>query len=104
MLCPEHTKEPKIGPSEVCGCPIKNDIYDGDEPTSGSEFCSRAKRKCNKHFKWETMYRACVDLQRIRQWLKIDEIFEEERRIRKEKERKERDEYVLKTRKKFDPP
>lgn len=33
-------------------------------------------------FRWESMYRASVDLQRIRQWLKIDEIFEEERRIR----------------------
>ena len=28
------------------------------------------------------MYRAEVDMQRIRQWLKIDEIFDEERRIR----------------------
>ena len=28
------------------------------------------------------MYRAEVDLQRIRQWLKIDEIFEEERKIK----------------------
>jgi len=28
------------------------------------------------------MYRAEVDLQRIRQWLKIDEIFDEERRIK----------------------
>lgn len=32
--------------------------------------------------RWETMYRAEVDLQRIRQWLKIDEIFDEERRIK----------------------
>lgn len=82
VICPEHAKEPKVGPNEVCGCPLQNDIYDGDEPTKSSEFCNRAKRKCNKHFKWEAMYRASVDLQRIRQWLKIDEIFEEERRIR----------------------
>ncbi|XP_039249955.2 CXXC-type zinc finger protein 1-like [Styela clava] len=82
VICPEHAKEPKITANEVCGCPLKEDIYTGDEPKLANEFCSRAKRKCNKHFKWESMYRASVDLQRIRQWLKIDEIFEEERRIR----------------------
>lgn len=82
VICPEHAREPKIGPNEVCGCPLANDIYQGKEPTTAQDFCGRAKRKCNKHFKWESMYRASVDLQRIRQWLKIDEIFEEERRIR----------------------
>lgn len=82
VICPEHAKEPKIGPNEVCGCPLANDIYQGKQPTTAQDFCGRAKRKCNKHFKWESMYRASVDLQRIRQWLKIDEIFEEERRIR----------------------
>lgn len=82
VICPEHSKEPKVAANEVCGCPLRNDIYDGEEPSGASEFCRRAKRKCSRHFKWESMYRASVDLQRIRQWLKIDEIFEEERRIR----------------------
>nr|CAB3235001.1 ZF(CXXC)-2 CXXC-type zinc finger protein 1 [Phallusia mammillata] len=81
VLCPEHTKEPKVTEDEVCGCPLICDIYKS-KPTKPAHFCRLPKRKCNKHFKWETMYRAEVDLQRIRQWLKIDEIFDEERRIK----------------------
>ncbi|XP_076815802.1 CXXC-type zinc finger protein 1-like [Clavelina lepadiformis] len=82
VLCPEHTKEPKVAEDEVCGCPLSCDVYGPSSPSKPSHFCRLAKRKCNKHFKWETMYRAEVDLQRIRQWLKIDEIFDEERRIK----------------------
>uniref|UniRef100_H2YGR2 CXXC-type zinc finger protein 1 n=1 Tax=Ciona savignyi TaxID=51511 RepID=H2YGR2_CIOSA len=82
ILCPEHTKEPKVSESEVCGCPLSCDIYGRETPSKPSDFCRCSKRKCTRHFKWETMYRAEVDLQRIRQWLKIDEIFDEERRIK----------------------
>nr|NP_001071905.1 zinc finger protein [Ciona intestinalis]BAE93291.1 zinc finger protein [Ciona intestinalis] len=82
VLCPEHTKEPKVPETEVCGCPLTCDIYGTELPTKPNHFCRAAKRKCTRHFKWETMYRAEVDLQRIRQWLKIDEIFDEERRIK----------------------
>lgn len=83
VLCPEHTKEPKITETEVCGCPLDcRNIYAPTFSLDESSFCRMSKKKCCKHYKWETMYRAEVDLQRIRQWLMIDEIFDEERKIR----------------------
>lgn len=75
------------------------------EPTG--EFCRVSKRKCNKHYCWEKLRRAEVDLERVRvvreqnfidstgtttvqrvtclfvrQWYKLDELFEQERNLR----------------------
>ena len=46
---------------EVCGCPLVRDVF---EPTG--EYCRVAKRKCNKHYCWEKLRRAEVDLERVR--------------------------------------
>ncbi|KAJ4934157.1 hypothetical protein JOQ06_006962, partial [Pogonophryne albipinna] len=40
------------------------------------------KRKCNKHYCWEKLRRAEVDLERVRVWYKLDELFEQERNLR----------------------
>lgn len=46
------------------------------------EFCLIQKKKCVKHNNWEKLRRADIDMERVRQWLKLDELFEEERPIR----------------------
>lgn len=88
----------------MCGCPLVRDVF---EPTG--EFCRVSKRKCNKHYCWEKLRRAEVDLERVRvvtrrrlsasrggqalvcdrvsppcprQWYKLDELFEQERNLR----------------------
>uniref|UniRef100_A0AB39CFD3 CXXC-type zinc finger protein 1 n=1 Tax=Colaphellus bowringi TaxID=561076 RepID=A0AB39CFD3_9CUCU len=77
VLCPEHCKDPKIGDHEVCGCPLVTNVF---SPTG--EFCRAPKKSCTKHFVWEKLRRAEVDLERVRQWLKLDELLEKERQIR----------------------
>ncbi|XP_066566218.1 CXXC-type zinc finger protein 1 [Amia ocellicauda] len=77
VLCPEHSRDPKVQADEVCGCPLVRDVF---EPTG--EFCRVAKRKCNRHYCWEKLRRAEVDLERVRVWYKLDELFEQERNVR----------------------
>ncbi|GFR82294.1 CXXC-type zinc finger protein 1 [Elysia marginata] len=77
ILCPEHTKEPKVSPDAVCGCPIATNLFQ-----EGETLCRVAKRKCVKHFCWEKLRRAEIDMQRLRQWMKLDDLFEQERNIR----------------------
>ncbi|KAG5886882.1 hypothetical protein JTB14_024739 [Gonioctena quinquepunctata] len=77
VLCPEHCKDPKIGDHEVCGCPLVTNVF---SPTG--EFCRAPKKSCTKHFVWEKLRRAEIDLERVRQWLKMDELLEKERQIR----------------------
>ena len=47
---------------EVCGCPLVQNVFE----TTG-EFCRVQKRKCNKHFSWERLRRAEIDMERVRQ-------------------------------------
>ncbi|KAK3793186.1 hypothetical protein RRG08_009485 [Elysia crispata] len=77
ILCPEHTKEPKVSPDAVCGCPIATNLF-----KEGETLCRASKRKCVKHFCWEKLRRAEIDMQRLRQWMKLDDLFEQERNIR----------------------
>uniref|UniRef100_A0A8C5QPT8 CXXC-type zinc finger protein 1 n=1 Tax=Leptobrachium leishanense TaxID=445787 RepID=A0A8C5QPT8_9ANUR len=77
VLCPEHSRDPKVPADEVCGCPIMKDIFD-----LTGDFCRVPKRKCNRHYCWEKLRRAEVDLERVRVWYKLDELFEQERNVR----------------------
>ncbi|XP_048029228.1 CXXC-type zinc finger protein 1b [Megalobrama amblycephala] len=77
VLCPEHSRDPKVTADEVCGCPLVRNVF---EPTG--EYCRVSKRKCNKHYCWEKLRRAEVDLERVRVWYKLDELFEQERNVR----------------------
>jgi len=74
VICPEHTKDEKIGDNVVCGFPMTKDVF-----SLNGEFCRVAKRECNAHYCWEKLRRAELDMDRVRQWLKIDELFEQER-------------------------
>lgn len=77
VLCPEHSRDPKISTDEVCGCPLVKDVFE-----LTGDFCRVAKRRCNKHYCWEKLRRAEVDLERVRVWYKLDELFEQERNVR----------------------
>jgi len=77
VLCPEHTKEPKISASDVCGCPLVTNVFE-----ETGDFCRASKRRCLKHYSWEKLRRAEIDLQRIQQWLKLEEAYEQERSLR----------------------
>ncbi|XP_044763175.1 CXXC-type zinc finger protein 1 [Coccinella septempunctata] len=77
VLCPEHYKDPKVGDDEVCGCPLVTNVFN-----LTGDFCRVPKKSCIKHFVWEKLRRAEIDLERVRQWLKMDELLEKERNIR----------------------
>nr|KAF6471056.1 CXXC finger protein 1 [Molossus molossus] len=77
VLCPEHSRDPKVPADEVCGCPLVRDVFE-----LTGEFCRLPKRQCNRHYCWEKLRRAEVDLERVRVWYKLDELFEQERNVR----------------------
>lgn len=74
VICPEHTIDEKMSDTAVCGFPLTKDIF-----SITGEFCRVAKRECNAHYCWEKLRRAELDMDRVRQWLKIDDLFEQER-------------------------
>lgn len=77
VLCPEHTKEVKIGDQEVCGFPLVTNVFE-----ETGTFCRYLKKKCNKHFSWEKIRRALIDMERVQQWLRVDDLYEKEQRLR----------------------
>ncbi|XP_015918316.1 CXXC-type zinc finger protein 1 [Parasteatoda tepidariorum] len=77
ILCPEHSKEPKVSDDEVCGCPLTDGKYK-------EEFCRALKKKCVKHHQWEKFRKAEIDLDRMRVLFKLDDLIEQERNIRQQ--------------------
>ncbi|XP_032474788.1 CXXC-type zinc finger protein 1-like [Phocoena sinus] len=77
VLCPEHSKDPKVLDEEVCGCPLVKNVF---EPTDN--FCCLPKRLCSHHYCWEKLRRAEVDLERVRMLLKLEELVEQEHKVR----------------------
>lgn len=77
VLCPEHCKDPKILDTDVCGCPLVRNVFE-----LTGEFCRAPKKSCYKHYVWEKIRRAEIDLERVRQWLKMDELIEQERQVK----------------------
>lgn len=77
VLCPEHSKDPKVSDTDVCGCPMVRNVF-----TLTGEFCRAPKKSCYKHYVWEKIRRAEIDLERVRQWLKMDELMEQERQCK----------------------
>lgn len=105
---PPHLTTPtlvslQVPADEVCGCPLVRDVFE-----LTGDFCRLPKRQCNRHYCWEKLRRAEVDLERVRvvgltlgvtrvpgsrscfscflplpwQWYKLDELFEQERNVR----------------------
>lgn len=77
VMCPEHFKDSKVSDSDVCGCPLVRNVFD-----PSGEFCRAPKKSCLRHYQWEKLRRAEIDMERVRQWLKLDELVEQERSIR----------------------
>ena len=75
VLCPEHNPEEKKVPrdDEVCGYPVTE---------AAGVFCRASKRACQTHYCWEKFRRAELDMERVRQWMKVDELLEQERQVR----------------------
>lgn len=74
ILCPEHSKEPKVSDDEVCGFPVVENVFEHT-----GEFCNVLKKKCSKHYCWDKFRRAEIDMEIVRQWLRLDELYEQER-------------------------
>lgn len=77
VLCPEHSKEPKVNDDDVCGSPLTKNVFE-----LTNEFCRQPKKSCFKHYCWEKIRRADIDLERVRQWTKKEELLEQERQIK----------------------
>ena len=77
VLCPEHNPDPKFLEDEVCGYPIQKEVF--SKPT---EFCRLSKKRCQPHVFWEKLRRAEIDMERVRQWMKVDELLEQERAVK----------------------
>lgn len=77
VLCPEHSKDPKVLDDDVCGSPLTKNVFE-----LTGEFCRAPKKSCFKHYCWEKIRRAEIDLERVRQWLKMDELIEQERQVK----------------------
>ena len=81
-MCPEHNKEQKIDDSEVCGCPLNSESF-YSQPLEKIDFCQNSKKNCRKHYCWEKMYRAEIDIKRIRTLIRLDENLEERRKVKR---------------------
>ncbi|XP_034858295.1 CXXC-type zinc finger protein 1-like [Mirounga angustirostris] len=77
VLCPEHSRDTKIPDDEVCGCPLVHNVFE----VTGN-FCCLPKRLCNLHYCWEKLRRAEVDLERLRALHKLEELVEQEHKVR----------------------
>lgn len=77
VLCPEHCKDAKVSDSDVCGCPLVVNIF-----TPNGEYCRARKKNCFKHYVWEKMRRAEIDLERLRQYVKMDDLNDQEQKVR----------------------
>ncbi|KAI6655138.1 CXXC-type zinc finger protein 1-like [Oopsacas minuta] len=82
VMCPEHTKEPKIGTMDVCGCPLIENLSILPPNSPSVRFCQLPKRTCRKHPFWEKMRRATIDQEKLIQWLKLDELDEQRKLLR----------------------
>merc|ERR1712029_780130 len=80
VLCPDHNPDEKRVPrdDEVCGCPLQKT----EEATASAEFCRSSKKACQAHYCWEKLRRAELDMERVKQWMKVDELLEQERQVR----------------------
>lgn len=76
ILCPEHSKEPKVSDDEVCGFPLVTNVFEHT-----GEFCNVRKKICAKHYYWDKFLRAETDMEIVRLWLRLDELYEQERNM-----------------------
>merc|ERR1712203_1206038 len=76
VLCPEHNKD-QLAEDEVCGYPLQQEVF--GKPVA---FCRLSQKKCQQHSFWEKFRRAEIDMERVRNWMKVDELIEQERIVK----------------------
>ncbi|XP_053211936.1 CXXC-type zinc finger protein 1-like [Panonychus citri] len=76
VLCPEHTKEQRIPDTEICGFPLVINCF---EPTG--TYCRLPKKKCMRHYCWEKLRQAQLDMEKVQKWFKLEELLEKEAKI-----------------------
>jgi len=74
VICPEHTKDRVVGDRDLCGAPLVKNLF-----KQTGEVCRALRKDCPQHYCWEKLRRAELDLDRVRQWVKLDELMEQER-------------------------
>ena len=47
---------------KVCGAPLTRDLF-----TSTGELCRASRKRCVKHYRWERLRRAQIDMEKVRQ-------------------------------------
>ncbi|VEL15432.1 unnamed protein product [Protopolystoma xenopodis] len=77
VVC-EHYKEPKLPLDTVCGFPFVRNVFQ-----ETGQFCPVPRHKCTRHFGWERLRRATIDVERYRQFIRMDELLQEEQRLHK---------------------
>ena len=78
VLCPEHSKDvSRVNEDEVCGAPL----VDSQLQLTG-KYCRWLKKQCTKHYCWEKFRHAEIDMEKVNNWLKMDDLFEKEQKIR----------------------
>merc|ERR1711860_93371 len=83
VLCPEHNPDNKQpAEDEVCGYPVKRKLFEAPYGQQPVAFCRLSKKKCQVHAFWEKLRRAEIDMERVRQWMKVDELIEQERVVK----------------------
>lgn len=45
------------------------------------QFCSEPKASCSRHYSWDRLRKAQIDMERVRLWMRIEELHEQERRV-----------------------
>eukprot|EP00095_Tigriopus_kingsejongensis_P009703 maker-scaffold1466_size39939-snap-gene-0.7 protein:Tk09703 transcript:maker-scaffold1466_size39939-snap-gene-0.7-mRNA-1 annotation:"phd finger and cxxc domain-containing protein cg17446-like" len=77
VLCPEHNPDSKVADDEVCGYPLQKQLF--GKPFA---FCLKPKKTCHQHYCWEKLRRAELDMDRVKMWMKVDELLEQERQVK----------------------
>uniref|UniRef100_A0A915HY22 CXXC-type zinc finger protein 1 n=1 Tax=Romanomermis culicivorax TaxID=13658 RepID=A0A915HY22_ROMCU len=86
VICPEHHKELKLDETDICAAPLDVNPNDNSMAPLGDlhskPFCMGQKRSCIKHYKWDKIRRALIDMERLAHLLKLDELHDEQRALR----------------------
>jgi len=54
----------QVPPNAICGCPLVKDVFEETD-----NLCVAPKRACMRHYRWDKLRRAEIDLQKVQQVL-----------------------------------
>lgn len=74
VICPEHTKDKGYSDTDPCGAPLVRNLF-----KQTGDRCRKLKIDCSAHYCWEKLRRAELDMDRVRHFIKLDELMEKER-------------------------